>query len=345
MLRSNRKSPSRRFTAGIAAAAASAMVLAGCAGAPAEAPTPDEDEVVELQPVRVALPALSGFHWDVHVAAAQGFFEANGIEYQEILVAGPAPAIDALASNSADVGFSFADNVLTATALGAGIRYIAGQNNYLSGTLVGNLDITDVSQLEGTQIASSSPIDNLTVAVLDELAEQGVDTDTIDIAIVGSSQQRFQALQGGGLGAAVLTAPIDSDASAAGYPILFKIRTEGLASAHSASLNFIEEKPDLAIAYTRSIIQAVEWLNDPANREEAIQILIDKTNVSQEGGEASYELFVVGGSFREGAPLADELVLGAVRALEAVGALTDPSLDPDDYIARHILDAALESLN
>ncbi|TFB75015.1 ABC transporter substrate-binding protein [Cryobacterium glaciale] len=318
------------------------MTLAACSTGSGTGADPDST-AKELTPERISIviPAESALFWDIYVAEAEGFFDEFAVEAEITLTPGPAATLAALVGGAADVGTPFAEQGLAAIEKGAPLSIFAGQSNTILVSIVGSPGFEDADSLRGQKVASSNVDDTATILLEEWLEDEGADPDDIDKIIVGSSGQRYQALQSGAVVAATLTAPTDQLAIRSGFPLIEEISLPGVLTAHFGTDSFLENRPHAAVRYTKAIQKAVDWLLDPANKERAIEILVERAEVDQVDAEMTYDLYLSEDVFIAGSPIELELVGTALGYLEKTNRV-EGSPDPADYVTAEILTGANE---
>ena len=156
--------------------------------------------------------------------------------------------------------------------------------------------------------------DVLTLMWRDWAKSQGVDPGSIDQIYDAQAANRYAALANGSAMAAMLNAPFDLRAEHEGYKRLldFGPLSQGYAMAVVAARpDYLKARPEAARAYLAATREAIDWLYDPAHREEAIAILAKDTKQDAAISAATY----------------DDLVSRQKPY--------DPSLDlPDSFLAR-----------
>src|SRR6185312_15009309 len=83
---------------------------------------------------------------------------------------------------------------------------------------------------------------------------------------------------------------------------------------------WLRENPDTARGYLKAMSDAVDWLYDPANREEAIAILARNTNLAPEIAKQTYDYYI--GElhpFSRKLAIPDEIVRTTVKTLIELG--------------------------
>ena len=294
----------------------------------------------EPQEVNIALPARAAPSLDVYAAVSEGFFEDYNVQAEVIFTPGPAATIAAISGGSADVGIPFAEQALAAIEVGAPIKVMAGNFNRVLGTLVGTQDYSSIEDLRGSKIASSAPDDVLTLLTRERLAEEGLAPDQYDMIIVPSSEQRYQSLQSGAVGASVLVAPRDLQALAAGYQTVFEIQEPGLFLAHIGSEQFINERTGAAVCFVRAIQDAQAWMTDAANRDRAAEILVEWTEVPTEVAEATYDAYIEADAWVDDAGIVQEDLETTLQYLVSTGKIFQDPPDPEKYATTEIVELA-----
>ena len=98
----------------------------------------------------------------------------------------------------------------------------------------------------------------------------------VDVLYVGATPERFAALVSGAMSAVALTQPFDFRAMEKGFN---RIADFGQISgdygflAFAVTRSWLQKNPDVARGFLRAVKRGSDWLHDPANKEEAINIL------------------------------------------------------------------------
>src|SRR5262249_32120779 len=153
------------------------------------------------------------------------------------------------------------------------------------------------------------------------LAPSGVDPKDVDLIYAGATSARLAALQSGAADAALLTAPYNFHAEAAGFSNL------GVASdvvdlpfsGVSTNRNWAQNHKDTLRKFLAVYTKAIAWLSDPANRKEAIDIMVSVSNLKPDDVDKAYE-FLIKGRFLEPTGTISKAKLGkVVDALKELG--------------------------
>lgn len=314
--------------------AAAALALTACT-APADNGGGDGDETITVPTVTMS---VSGTHWREIVAMEKGFFEDEGLNVVET-VTNPQIATDAVISGDAQIGFMDAAKSIQATEVGAELVIVASGIDKVNYSFVGAEGIEKIEDLRGQTIAAAGERDIYTQVIFEILEDAGVDPSEVNFTYGQNSNDRAAALQGGAIQGALIPPPADHRLEAAGLNIL--TRTADLIpfmtfSATAVRADWAAENGDTIRKYIRAIATATDWLYDPANKDEAIEILAEATGSSLEDGESAYTDYIEAESFNVGAcvqPDAVQVLLDRLHQLDLV-----KSTDPDDFITTEYCD-------
>jgi ABC-type nitrate/sulfonate/bicarbonate transport system substrate-binding protein len=312
-----------------------AILLAGCATREPAAPKP-----VNL----IVFPG--GFNWPIWVAQEKGLFARHGIEPRITPTPGSAFQLTGLIEGKFDIAMTAIDNLIAyregqgeAKILGPDlVAFMGGDNGFLR--LVAVPEVKSFADLKGRTVS----VDALTTGyafVLFELLERGGLQRDRDYQVerAGGVMQRFNALMEKKHAATLLLSPFEVQAEARGYTRLADASTmlgayQGLVGG--ARKSWAEANRGAVIGYIRAFSDAVDWLYQPANKEEAIAILRKNLPaMSEQAGQAAHAVLL---HPRDGFQRKARIDLEGVRTVlrlrskyaEPQKSLTDPARYYDD---------------
>jgi ABC-type nitrate/sulfonate/bicarbonate transport system substrate-binding protein len=255
--------------------------------APSAPPAP-----VVLQHAQVGASAP---FWVMFVAEAAGFLEREAIQLDKLLAATGNAVVQALASGSVHVGLVAPDLIVLAVEQGAPISIVAGGYNRMVYTLVTQPNITSVQDLRGKSVgvAGINASDAFTLRRM--LAHGGLRDGEYDVTAAATSNDRLAALKSGVIAGAVLVQPFDFQAADDGFRLLAR-STDAVREYQFTTLNanrpWAAQNEDALVRLVRAYSGAARWLQDPANKEQAIAILAEATRSKPEHARQTYELFI-----------------------------------------------------
>lgn len=249
------------------------------------------------EPAKVVLGSTawkSANYWDTHVAIAKGYFKDNGINV--VLNDGlqPTALVTAVASGDVQIACLTVDTTVLAASAGAPVTIVAGQSN-VSWSLMAEPGIKSFDQLRGKRVGVSDLTGSSTLMLLEILQKRGLTRNDVQLIPVGGTSPRYAALTAKAISATLLTPPLDLNAADAGFNVLTRAEDdlgEVAITVYTANTNFAKSNRPVMVNFIRAVIRAQKWINDPANREEAIDILAN-VGMDRKAVERSYDnLFV-----------------------------------------------------
>ena len=255
----------------------------------ADATGPAQREVVDLKRATVS---VTGTQWPEFVADKKGFYEREGLRVETIVV-NPRSSITSLITGAIDLSFANAGDLVLAVDQGADLVAVGSGVERGLYLLIARPEIRTFADLKGKKIAAAGPADAYTYVLRDILRQNGVDPDRDVEFIFGSnSNDRFLALQAGGIDAALFVPPQDRELIEKGFSVLtstLEYYPQLQLSLTAVRREWASQNADVLRRYLRARAAASQWLNDPANRAEAIGILVDTLKIPPDVAAYTYE--------------------------------------------------------
>lgn len=224
-----------------------------------------------------------GFNWASFVAREKGFFEQNGIRVTLQFTPNSVAQMTGLAQGKFDIAITAVDNIV-AYVEGQGEAPIGPQPEFFafmgsdSGflNLVVAPDIHTFSDLRGKTLSVDARTTGYAFVLFEMLAKNGLHEGDYSIVKVGGTVQRWNALRNKEQSGTLLSAPFNLLAQEQHFVELAKATKvigpyQGNVVATRRS--WATQHKDVVIAFIRGYVQAIDWLYEPANREEAVRIL------------------------------------------------------------------------
>lgn len=251
-----------------------------------------------LPPVSVIV-FPGGFNWPIWIAQDKGYFAAGGIDVQLTPTPNSVFQLTGLIEGKFDIAMTAVDNVVAyqegqGEAPVAGkpdlFAFMGGDNGFLS--LAVAPEVRSFADLKGKTLSVDALTTGYAFVLFDLLRRNGLGPDDYTIERAGGVLERWQALQQKKHAGTMLITPFDLMAGAMGFHILqYAIdvygRYQGLVGA--ARRSWAAAHSHRLIAYIRGYAAGVEWLRDPANRDEAIAIL--RRNLPQMPAELASQTY------------------------------------------------------
>jgi ABC-type nitrate/sulfonate/bicarbonate transport system substrate-binding protein len=272
-----------------ASGAATAPAASAAAAAPA-APT----AVPAADPVRLGLIGPQAGYWAIYAAEAQGFFARERVANDVTYTRSPATSAQLLATGDVDLTVGTADTSAIAISKGADFVIVAGTQADALFTLIVQPSVQSYADLRGKLVAINNLRDGPTTMLRRLLRANNMREDDVEFIAVGGTPERFTALTSGNVAGAMLAQPQDLMAQASGHRRL-AIATEILPDFQN--FNVVANRPwarandDRLVRWIRAVIAACAWLNDPANRGEAVRVLVDATQTPEDIAQRTWALY------------------------------------------------------
>jgi len=244
-----------------------------------------------------------GFNWPVWVAQEKGFFARNGIEVKVTPTPSSVFQLTNLIDGKFDIAMTAIDN-LVAYREGQGevpkigpdlFAFMGGDNGFLRLVTIPSVKTFDA--LRGKTLSVDALTTGYAFVLLEILERNGLvhgrDYQTVS---AGGVLQRFQALMEQKHAGTLLLSPFEVQAEAKGFNRLANAidvlgRYQGLVGG--ARKAWADANRDAVIGYIRAFSDAVDWLYDPRNKDEAIAIFLKNLpQAGAQGAETSYRILL-----------------------------------------------------
>jgi ABC-type nitrate/sulfonate/bicarbonate transport system substrate-binding protein len=250
------------------------------ASAPATAQPAPAGEVVTLKRATIS---ITGTQWPDFVAEQKGFLDRERLQI-ETSVVNVRSSITSLMTGAIDTSFANAGDLILAVDQGADVVAVGSGVERALDQLIAQPQLLAIPDLKGKTIGAAGPADAYTYVIRDILRQNGLNPDgDVEFMFGSSSNDRFLALQAGGIDAALFVPPQDHDLTGKAFSVLASTMDyypQLQLSLTAVRRGWAEQNSHLVRRYLRARASASQWLNDPANRAEATQILVDTLKVS-----------------------------------------------------------------
>ncbi len=298
--------------------------------------------------IAVGLTAKTASDWGMYIADKLGMFEKNGLKPDIIVTGSSAANAQQLTAGSVDFGEVSTTQLIEAVLGEAPIVSVINRTNNAPYVIVSKKGYTSIPQLKGKTIIVGGPNDITLVFMNTVLAAYKLKQDDVVYTFAGGTGERYAALMSGTVDAAILLPPFSFRATDAGYPILDNVAKYYPSfpfDTFSVRTDWAKKNGDVIVAYVKTILQALAWLYDPANKAQAIAILADATNVPPADAAKTYDFFVVTMKFynRTGITTAADLNL-VIDALIKTAQIKPPPPDPNRFFDNSYVEKATAAL-
>jgi ABC-type nitrate/sulfonate/bicarbonate transport system substrate-binding protein len=163
--------------------------------------------------------------------------------------------------------------------------------------LMAQPNIKSVGELRGREFALDSLSAGFAFVLRRMLEKNGLGPNDYRFVAVGGTRERLEALRQGKTAAALISEPFTTQAKQAGFSFLGEaVESVGRyqAGVQIANRAWAKENEKAVIGYIRALIAATDWIYNPANRNEAAQMLAGRVKIPEEAARSAVGQLVQG---------------------------------------------------
>jgi NitT/TauT family transport system substrate-binding protein len=213
--------------------------------------------------------------WPQYIATELGWLKQDNIEL-DFIVAGAGGA-QQLAAGALDIAHSGYPDFARASLQGAAVRIIINDIVASPYAVFAKPNIKQIADLKGKLMSIGGNNDITFIYIKPFLASAGLKTSDVDFIYAKAAGDRFSALVAGGVDATILNPPTYFKAISLGFSNLgdTKPYAEDIPfTVWAANMPWAAKNREALTAFARNYKRGVRWLYDPANKQQAIDILL-----------------------------------------------------------------------
>jgi ABC-type nitrate/sulfonate/bicarbonate transport system substrate-binding protein len=249
-----------------------------------------------LSPDKLVISYVPGnaIYWDIDAAIEKGFFKDEGFAPEVVIFQSSPQSIQLLVAGEVQLAGAQPEALLAAVVHGSkGFAVISSPAERPDWFLVGRPEIKTLAELKGKFFGTGGLQLGENWWTFKALAKAGVTPADVSILVVGTSAQKFAALQRGSIAFTVLFQPTAQVAVAEGMSVLYRFSDgEAFPSIlYSVAAGWAQQAGH-GVRLQRALRRAHDWLYDPVNRSEAIAVLQKYTKRAPDQLAPIYDLYV-----------------------------------------------------
>jgi ABC-type nitrate/sulfonate/bicarbonate transport system substrate-binding protein len=230
------------------------------------------------------------------VAEYKGCFAKEGLEVRFHEATYAPDHNRGMAEGRWDLSLSAADTMIARTTTdGVDFLLFMQAEEGLSAYLIGRPGVDSIDQLRGKLFAGDPGDSNLDLIRKKILHSHSINEQEYDIEIIGSSPKRLEAFLQGRVAAAMLTPPSSDKALAAGGVLLAEAEDyvpNWPLTCGWALRQWLESHRPIVVRFIRAWVAATDWLCEPANRAECLNLIMEQERLTREAAQNAYEKVV-----------------------------------------------------
>jgi NitT/TauT family transport system substrate-binding protein len=233
--------------------------------------------------------------WPWYVGEQLGFFKKYGVTLSPVVVDSVAASAQQLASGSLNVGEISAIEAVEAIKGGAPIKYILNEVVTPPFWLIAKSEIRSIGALTGKTIIIGG-VNDITHLCLDAMLKPfGLRPDDYTLTFAGATNTRYAALRSGSVDATLLLPPFSFIAEGQGYSNLgtvLKYFGSFPFTGVAANTQWAQAHRPALVAFAKGFLESLRWLNNPANKAQAVGVLVAASNADPANAEKTYDALV-----------------------------------------------------
>ncbi|MEY3135296.1 MAG: hypothetical protein RJA39_1178 [Pseudomonadota bacterium] len=229
------------------------------------------------QPLRLAYISGGFPVWALFVAQSQGLFEAHGVQCNITHTGSSTVQMQGLREGRFDIGCQLPDHVVRAGLNGTPLCVLAAQSHAPDVALVASSMIRSLADLKGHRIAVDGARSGYALLLVQLLSSMGLGSNDYQLVEVGDSQLRVQAMRSGEFMASFINPPLDKALVNDGFVRLTTTRQafpNYPGPVVAARREWADAHPELAKGFQSAWTAAWQWLMNPLNESQAIEIAL-----------------------------------------------------------------------
>lgn len=231
--------------------------------------------------------------WPQYIAEEFGWLKQDKIDLDLVTVGGG--GAQQVAAGSLDIAHSGYPDFARAALQGAPVKIVISDFVGSPYGVFAKKSIRKIADLKGKLISIGGPNDITLIYMKPFLGSAGLKTSDVDFVYAKAAGDRFAALASGAVDAAILNPPTYFKAIEAGLSDLgdTKPYAEGIPfTVWGANNAWAAQHRDALKAFAREYKRAVAWLYDPANKQQAIDILVKHAKQDPKDSAKAYDYLI-----------------------------------------------------
>ena len=228
--------------------------------------------------VRIALTAYSSSNWQIFAAVKRGFFKQENLNVEVIILRSSVIQTQALLANDIHMNTYSIDSAAKPVLQGAPLKLIGTSQEKPSFRAIVAKDIKSWGDLKGKTLAAGTPGGAFYTMFATMLAVNGIKKADYSYLSIGRSSDRIGAMKAGQIQACLIGQPDDFVLLDDGFKSL-GFTQDYLKDVQYAGFTvngrWAEKNEETVVAMRRALVKATRWLHDPANKKEAMAVLVD----------------------------------------------------------------------
>jgi len=235
----------------------------------------------------------SSYYWDVLAAIELGYMEAEGLAIKKVNNDTPIQSLQFLATGAINISSVNTEVAISAIDKGADFSFVGAEDDRIAFVLMARPEIKDYADLRGKTLGVTQLQESTASMIRLLLEKHGVKRNEYEFIALGGSPNRYAALTRGAVSATMLSPPFDFKAERDGMRRLGNAfeAFDGVGVVFAVENAWAKANADALTGFLRAANKAQRFLYDPANKEQAVAIMVKYTRSAPEDMARSYDSF------------------------------------------------------
>jgi ABC-type nitrate/sulfonate/bicarbonate transport system substrate-binding protein len=246
--------------------------------------------------IKLKVMSFAGMtNFPIFAAEHKGLFTKHGLAVELLNTPNSQVQRDGLAKGDHQIIQSAADNAIAMVELAkADVAIVTGGDNGFNRIFV-QPEINSLGDLRGKTVVVDAPNTAFALLLYKALKDSGLNKGDYAVNPVGGTPERLTAMK---------TDKAKAAAGVLGLPFIFQAVAAGLKDMGPASRSigayqsdcaivmreWASANSDILIRYIRAVVEGRRWILDPANKTEAVQLLVDRLKLTPEIAARAYAI-------------------------------------------------------
>ena len=264
--------------------------------------------------------------WPQYIATELGWLKADNIELDFVTAGGG--GAQQLAAGALDICHSGYPDFARAALQGAPVRIIINDIVASPYAVFARPAIKQIADLKGKLMSIGGNNDITFIYIKPFLAAAGLQPGDVDFIYAKAAGDRFSALLAGAVDATILNHPTYAKAVALGFSNLGDTKPYAQDipfTVWAANMPWAEKNRAALTAFAKNYKRGVRWLYDPANKRQAIDIVLKFARQDRKDIEEAYDYQVAKlGLFGLDGDVSDKTYAKMAEGLAEIGFIKPP---------------------
>ncbi len=292
---------------------------------------PRRSTAQELKKLQHGYVAEPGYYWDVFEAQALGFFKQEGLNVESTRFDLTSQAVTAVVTGANQIASVTPDVAMLATIKGQGdVVIVSNEVRLPTWDLIVQSDVKSYADLKGKILGVSQLQSASTLNLRQLMRKHGLKDNDYTILQVGGSGKRYAAIQSKQIAGALITEPVNYEAMDAGFRKLGGVYDVSVVPSvvFAVSRAWANANEKLLVGFLRAVYKAQDWLNNPKNKKQAVDLMVDLSKARRPSVERTYDKYTAELKVYNRGAITADVLKKTLEDMAEIDAISKPIPDP-----------------